>query len=64
MRHREMAEPPEPNKPMTDEQIIAATVGERRVHGGPMHLADYDPSWPELFSRHAERIAAALGSGH
>ena len=56
-----MAEPREPNKPMTDEQIIAATVGERRVHGGPMHLADYDPSWPELFSRHAERIAAALG---
>jgi hypothetical protein len=31
---------------MTDEQIIAATAGERRVLGGPIHLADYDPSWP------------------
>ena len=58
-----MEQPPEPrgHEPMTDEQIIAATVGERRVHGGPMHLADYHPSWPELFSRHVERIAAALG---
>jgi GrpB-like predicted nucleotidyltransferase (UPF0157 family) len=57
-----MAEPPrEPNEPMTDEQIIAATVGERRIHGGPVHLAEYDPSWPEAFARHEARIAAALG---
>jgi GrpB-like predicted nucleotidyltransferase (UPF0157 family) len=58
-----MERPPEPHEhePMTDEQIIAATVGERRVLGGPIQLADYDPSWPELFAHHAERISAALG---
>jgi len=46
---------------MTDERIIAATVGERRIHAGPVHLAAYDPTWPEAFARHEERIAAALG---
>lgn len=49
------------NEPMTEEQILAATVGERRVHEGPVHLAEYDPSWPGRFDREAERIAAALG---
>lgn len=49
------------NEPMTEEQILAATVGERRVHDGPVHLAEYDPSWPERFDREAERIAVALG---
>ena len=57
-----MKEPPrEPNEPMTDEQIIAATVGERRIHGGPVYLAEYDRTWPETFAGHEERIAAALG---
>jgi GrpB-like predicted nucleotidyltransferase (UPF0157 family) len=56
-----MTQPREPNEPMTDEQIIAATVGERRIHGGPVYLAEYDPSWPDRFARHEERIAAALG---
>jgi GrpB-like predicted nucleotidyltransferase (UPF0157 family) len=56
-----MTQPREPNEPMTDEQIIAATVGERRVHGGPVYLGEYDRTWPEVFTRHEERIAAALG---
>lgn len=58
-----MEQSPEPrgHEPMTDEQIIGATVGEPRVHGGTIHLAEYDPSWPELFDRHSERISAALG---
>jgi len=52
---------PEPNAPMTDEQIIAATVGERQIHGRPVHLAEYDPTWPEIFARQRERISTALG---
>ncbi len=56
-----MDEGPAGHEPMTEEQILAATVGERRVHDGPVHLAEYDPSWPERFEREAERIAAALG---
>jgi GrpB-like predicted nucleotidyltransferase (UPF0157 family) len=46
---------------MTDEEILAATVGERHVHDGPVHLAEYDPAWPERFEREAARIAEALG---
>lgn len=46
---------------MTDEQIRAVTVGEPAVHAGPIELVDYDAEWPELFSREARRIAAALG---
>jgi GrpB-like predicted nucleotidyltransferase (UPF0157 family) len=46
---------------MTEEQIRAATVGEPKVHGGPIELVDYDPAWPELFAREALRIGAAVG---
>jgi GrpB-like predicted nucleotidyltransferase (UPF0157 family) len=46
---------------MTEQQIRAATVGELRVHGGPIQLVDYDPSWPDVFARKARRIAATLG---
>lgn len=58
-----MEQPPKPfgHEGMTEEQIRAATVGEPRVHGGPIELVDYDPAWPELFARKAQRIAAALG---
>lgn len=47
---------------MTEEQIRAATVGERPVHGGPIELVDHDAAWPELFAHQAERIAGALGA--
>ena len=58
-----MEQPPERagHESMTEEQLRAATVGMLRVHGGPIKLDEYDPSWPELFTRHAGRIAAALG---
>lgn len=45
---------------LTDEQIVAATVGERHVHDGPVHLVEYDPSWPEICARHRDRISRAL----
>jgi GrpB-like predicted nucleotidyltransferase (UPF0157 family) len=31
------------------------------LHDGPIHLAEYDEAWPELFAREAERIQAVLG---
>ena len=46
---------------MTDEQIRSATVGELRRHDAPVTLMAYDPSWPGLFEREAERIRAILG---
>jgi GrpB-like predicted nucleotidyltransferase (UPF0157 family) len=45
----------------TDEQLQAVTVGERKPHNAPIALAEYDPAWPELFEREAERIRMALG---
>ena len=47
---------------MNEEEIRAATVGEPRVHDGTIHLADYDPAWPDLFTRESERIRSTLGN--
>ena len=55
-----MAEPKD-HQPMTEEQIRATWVGEPPMHNAPVELAEYDPSWPELFRREEERIRAALG---
>jgi GrpB-like predicted nucleotidyltransferase (UPF0157 family) len=45
----------------TDEQILAARIGEVVPLNGPIYLADYDPAWPRLFAREAERVRAVLG---
>ena len=47
--------------PMTEEQIQAVHVGELAPLTGPIQIVDYDPRWPRLFEREAERIQAALG---
>ena len=47
--------------PSTEEQIRAAHVGELTPLIGHIHIVDYDPEWPRLFEREAERIQAALG---
>ena len=56
-----MPQPREPNEPMTEEQILAAHIGEKRPHNATVHLANYDPAWPALFAGHADRIGGALG---
>jgi len=48
--------------PLTDEQIRTATIGELRQHAATIHLAEYDPEWPRLYEREAERIGSALGA--
>lgn len=47
--------------PSTEEQILAARIGEVPPLNGPIFLADYDPAWPQLYDREAARIRAALG---
>ena len=47
--------------PTTEEQLRAVTVGELAPLVGHILLVDYDPEWPQLFEREAERIYAALG---
>ena len=46
--------------PMTDEQIRAVTLGQL-APPARIALADYDPAWPALYAREAERIRTALG---
>ena len=36
-------------------------IGGPRPLTGPIELHDYDPAWPELYEREAERIRTALG---
>ena len=49
------------NTPLTDEQIIASTVGERKPLNNSINLAPYDPSWPAWYTLLKERIEGALG---
>jgi GrpB-like predicted nucleotidyltransferase (UPF0157 family) len=49
------------NPPLTEDQIIAATVGARQPVNSTIYLAPYDPAWPALFTRLAQQIHAALG---
>ena len=42
-------------------ELQAARLQKLQVHGRPIELVDYDPAWPELFEREAEKIRAALG---
>ena len=46
---------------MDEEELRAAVVGELRPHDAPITLVAYDPEWPRLFEREAERIRGALG---
>jgi GrpB-like predicted nucleotidyltransferase (UPF0157 family) len=47
--------------PANEEYLQKVTVGELKQHNAPITLVDYDPLWPELFEREAERIRSALG---
>jgi GrpB-like predicted nucleotidyltransferase (UPF0157 family) len=46
---------------LREEEIRASTVGELRMHGGPITLVPYDDRWPKLFARQAEHIRGVLG---
>ncbi|HUI00919.1 MAG TPA: GrpB family protein [Nitrososphaerales archaeon] len=49
--------------PMSEEKLRKVTVGPPpQKLNGPITLVEYDPDWPRLFVREAERISAALGS--
>ena len=48
--------------PLTEDQIIGATVGERPPLNGTITLAPYDPEWPSLFEQLKKQIIEALGA--
>src|SRR5919205_4010863 len=47
--------------PMSEEAILAATIGEIEPLTAPIELSEYDPQWPALFAREEARIRGALG---
>src|SRR5947199_2351097 len=47
--------------PSTEEQIRAAQVGELVPLIAPIQIVDYDPEWPRLYEREAERVQSSLG---
>src|ERR687896_764080 len=44
-----------------EDELRASTVGELQPLSGPIEIADYDPGWPDLFRREADRLRATLG---
>ncbi len=46
---------------MTEEQILASSVVPPMPLSGRIRLEEYNPEWPHLFQREADRIRAALG---
>jgi GrpB-like predicted nucleotidyltransferase (UPF0157 family) len=53
---------PDDRPVLTEEQIRAATVGEPQPLSGKIVIQEYDPQWPRLFTREADRIRAVLGN--
>jgi GrpB-like predicted nucleotidyltransferase (UPF0157 family) len=48
--------------PISDEELQRALIGPVVPHNASITLAEYDPAWPQLYSREAARIRAALGN--
>lgn len=46
----------------SDDELRQAWVGERAPHNAPVLLVDYDPQWPALFAREADRVRQLLGA--
>lgn len=48
--------------PRSEEEIRGYTIGELKPLSGQILIVDYDPRWPELFVREADRIRTVLGN--
>lgn len=48
--------------PANEEYLQKVTVGGLKPHNAPIAITEYDPHWPELFDREANRIRSLLGS--
>ena len=53
---------PKRTTPLTEEELIAVTVGERRPLNGTILLAPYDPAWSSVYAAKAQAIRGALGN--
>ena len=55
------AQPLDNRTPRTEEEIRTHTIGELKPLSSRILIVDYDPQWPELFAREADRIRSVLG---
>ncbi len=46
---------------ISDEELQKVRVGELKPHNNTITLVEYDPAWPKLFEREANRIRSVLG---
>lgn len=46
---------------ISDEELQTLSIGELKPHNAPITLVGYDPNWPRLFAREAERIRVVPG---
>ncbi|MGH3784947.1 MAG: GrpB family protein, partial [Pseudonocardiaceae bacterium] len=46
---------------VSDEELQKLSIGELKPHNAPITLVKYDPSWPRLFAREADRIRVVVG---
>jgi GrpB-like predicted nucleotidyltransferase (UPF0157 family) len=44
-----------------EDELRKITIGDLAPISGPVELVEYDPAWPGLFEREAQRIRTALG---
>ena len=44
-----------------DDYMRAVTIGALWRADGPIILADYDASWPDMYEREADRVRTILG---
>lgn len=56
-----MVKLPEPAEPLSDEELAEIEVGPPRPFGGQVRILPYDPEWPRLYEREAERLRGLLG---
>jgi len=54
-------QPVDNHRAFSEEEIRGHTVGELKPLSGQIEIVDYDPQWPVLFGREADRVRAALG---
>jgi GrpB-like predicted nucleotidyltransferase (UPF0157 family) len=52
---------PAVNTPVTEEQLLAVTIGDRTPLNSTIRLVEYDPEWPQHYEQEAAGIRDALG---
>ena len=46
---------------MADDYLKKVTIGDLKPHNATITLVEYDPHWPQLYEREAQRIRSLLG---